>query len=112
MAEAGTVAVHLGSTDAAERAEPDIIFEGVAAHDQTGISVAGDFDFTADGASFSKSQMYKHYTELAKRLWRRASALGSGVVYAQRVDGYSQTTRADEVGTSAASTFDRSGLVN
>jgi hypothetical protein len=47
--EAGAALVYFGSRDDAERAEPDIIFTGVGAHDRTGVSVAGDFDFNGDG---------------------------------------------------------------
>jgi hypothetical protein len=48
-AEAGAALVYFGSADPAERAAPDIIFEGVSAHDRTGVSVAGNFDFNGDG---------------------------------------------------------------
>jgi uncharacterized repeat protein (TIGR01451 family) len=48
-AEAGAALVYLGSSISTERAEPDIIFTGVGAHDRAGVSVAGDFDFNGDG---------------------------------------------------------------
>jgi hypothetical protein len=41
--------VYLGSTDAAERDTPDIVFEGVSAWDRTGVSVSGGCDFNGDG---------------------------------------------------------------
>ncbi len=47
--EAGAVAVYLGSSLLAERIAPDIIFEGVSAHDRTGVDVDGGFDADADG---------------------------------------------------------------
>jgi len=46
--EAGAALVYFGSAVESERVQPDIIFEGVAAHDRTGVSVAGDFDFNGD----------------------------------------------------------------
>ena len=47
--EAGAALIYLGSRDAAESAEPDVIFTGAAAHDRAGVAVAGDFDFNGDG---------------------------------------------------------------
>jgi hypothetical protein len=47
--EAGAAIVYLGSTDPAERAEPDIVFTGESAHDRAGVAVAGNFDFDGDG---------------------------------------------------------------
>jgi hypothetical protein len=46
---AGAVVVYLGSADPSERENPDIVFEGEAAYDRAGVSVAGDFDFNGDG---------------------------------------------------------------
>ncbi|MCG8456208.1 MAG: integrin alpha [Holophagales bacterium] len=45
----GAAALYLGSSDPAERIEPDILFVGEGAHDRAGTSVAGDFDFDGDG---------------------------------------------------------------
>jgi hypothetical protein len=49
VTETGAVGVYLGSPVKLERIRPDIIFEGEAAHDRAGVSVAGDFDFNGDG---------------------------------------------------------------
>ena len=46
---AGAAALYLGSSLASERTTPDLIFEGVDAHDRAGVSVAGNFDFNGDG---------------------------------------------------------------
>ena len=46
--EAGALLVYFGSADPQELVDPDIIFEGVSAHDRTGVSVAGGFDFNGD----------------------------------------------------------------
>jgi hypothetical protein len=45
----GAAIVYLGSSVESERADPDVVFCGVTAHDRTGVSVAGGFDFTGDG---------------------------------------------------------------
>jgi len=47
--EAGAVAVYFGSADPAELTKADLIFEGAAAHDRAGVTVAGEFDFNGDG---------------------------------------------------------------
>ncbi len=49
LPEAGAAFVYLGSTDPTQRAAPDIIFTGEAAHDRAGVSVASNFDFNNDG---------------------------------------------------------------
>lgn len=46
--EAGALLVYFGSAVTQELVKPDIIFEGVSAHDRTGVSAAGDFDFNGD----------------------------------------------------------------
>ena len=46
---AGAALVYLGSTSSTERASPDIIFTGAAAHDRVGVALAGNFDFNLDG---------------------------------------------------------------
>jgi len=47
--EPGAVLVYFGSTVAADRAAPDLIFTGVGDHDRAGVAIAGDFDFNGDG---------------------------------------------------------------
>jgi trimeric autotransporter adhesin len=49
VVEGGAAFLYFGSADAAERAQPDIIFTGESAHDRAGVTVAGDFDFNGDG---------------------------------------------------------------
>ena len=56
---------------------------------------ARDFDFTADGATFRKSQQHAHYASEAKRLRRKAQ--GSTTIMPRRQDGYSVYTDSDEV---------------
>lgn len=55
---------------------------------------ARDFDFTADGTSLRRSSVSAMYAKRARAL--RASA-GTGVVDAQRVDGYSQNIGSSDV---------------
>jgi hypothetical protein len=47
--EAGAALIYFGSKTPSQLVQADIIFEGLAAHDRTGVSVAGGFDFNGDG---------------------------------------------------------------
>jgi hypothetical protein len=59
------------------------------------IRFARDFDFTADGHSFHKSQVSEHYMKLARRL--RSRERGTTVMVPRRIDGYSDDIDSDEV---------------
>ena len=47
-AETGAAAIYLGSPNAEERIQPDIVFVGEAGNDRAGVAVFGDFDFNGD----------------------------------------------------------------
>ncbi len=51
VGEAGAVLIYFGDTTGTDLSAPDIVFEGVAAHDRVGVSVAGGFDFNSPGLS-------------------------------------------------------------
>lgn len=74
--------------------------------------VAREYDFMADGSSFSRSQQFKAWQSLALDLTRRANASDNVNSHVTRVDGYSTDTRSDEVNVNTEPTFDRTGLVN
>ncbi len=74
--------------------------------------VAREYDFSADGASFSRSQQVKAWGMLAINLRRRANASFNVNNHVTRIDGYSDDIRSDEVNVDSDATFDRSGLVD
>ncbi len=74
--------------------------------------MAREYDFSADGASFSRSQQTKAWLMMAVQLRRRANSEASPVVFPTRVDGYSDDISSEEVNVNRESSFDRSGLVN
>jgi hypothetical protein len=49
LVAAGVALLYFGSSDDAELASPDIIFEGEATHDRAGTALAANFDFNGDG---------------------------------------------------------------
>ena len=55
---------------------------------------ARNFDFSADGASFRKSQQWIHYKEQAKTYRRKSGT--SGVMSAIPADGYGDSTKVDD----------------
>lgn len=87
-----------------------IALAGALALEAKAAELAREYDFTADGASFFKSQQATAMTKAAARLRR----LGTGTtsVPVIRKDGYSQDVKSDAANTDTASSFDRSGLVN
>jgi len=70
--------------------------------------VAGEYDFTADGASFRRGSSAGSYMSRAKQL--RARGAGVAVTHIQRIDGYSDDVSSEEVNVGAGSTFDRPEL--
>lgn len=72
------------------------------------IRYSRDFDFSADGASFSKSQVAKMYSERARLL--RARDRGTTVIMPQRKDAYSDDIGADEADVGGKLDFDRGSL--
>ena len=58
------------------------------------VKFARDFDFTADGSQFKKSQVAAMYEKMAKRL--RARARGTTTVMPERHDAYSDDIKSDE----------------
>lgn len=58
---------------------------------------ARQYDFSADGSSFDRSQMSEMYRALGKEF--RAKADGSSVIQPIRQDGYSDDVKSNEVST-------------
>ena len=88
-----------------------IALAGAIALEAKAAELSREYDFSADGASFFKSQQATAMTKAAARLRR----LGSGTtsVPVKREDGYSDSVKSNEANnTNNASSFDRSGLVN
>ncbi len=84
---------------------------GAAAVEALWARLAIEYDFTADGASFARSQQAKALSLLAQNLRRKANAADDTTQHVIRIDGYSTTVRSDEVSENQNATFDRSGLV-
>ena len=68
------------------------------------IRYAREFDFTADGGSFKKSQVSENYKELAKKLRTRS---GPDITIPIPVDGHSDDIQIDDVTTETGITWDR-----
>lgn len=106
------VRLEIGDTDEATALFSDSEIDAILADEVSVLSAAArcceilaqrfarDFDFSADGASFSRSQMSEAYAKQASRL--RARADGSAPVDVTRVDGYSDDIDSGEVDVDAS----------
>ena len=74
--------------------EPTVLATAARCFEILANRFARNFDFSADGASFKKSQQWMHYNQQA-RDYRRKSGTSS-VVTTIPVDGYGDSTAVDE----------------
>lgn len=85
--------------------EPGVIPSAARACEILAVRFARDFDFSADGSSFSKSKLSEQYTKMGRRL--RARARGTSIIVPRRIDGFSDDVDSDEVNVRNTTSFDR-----